>query len=413
MANSVAVDAKAENAIKALRNNSVFNPLNHPVSFAYPARIAPSGWIGHVPFAMYLIDVLRPRAIAELGTHYGVSYCAFCQAVKELGLETRCYAIDSWQGDEHSGFYGPQVLSDLEEHHNPLYSDFSRLVQSSFTEALGYFADDTFDLLHIDGFHTYDAVRDDFEEWLPKLTDRGVVLLHDINVRERGFGVWQFWEELKLRFPNFEFVHSHGLGVLAVGKSYPDELNQLFQCSAEEATRIRSFFAHLGARIEVAQELTTLKRASHEQPDNSIGLQESPEDQLRRTEREIAFQRAAYEAQARQFEERKVRAYEKEIKRQKDDLNETRDRYEKEIKRQKDDLNETRDRYEAQIRRQTDEFNQVRLQFEALLAQRANELTNSHSALSASQKCWVSQGRNPYDPSHSFSRCAISQWPPD
>lgn len=214
-----------------------------------------SGWIGHVPFGMYLIDVLRPKAIAELGTHHGVSYCAFCQAVKELDLETRCYAVDSWQGDAHAGFYGPEVLKDLEEYHNPLYGGFSQLIQSTFEEALGCFADDDLDLLHIDGLHTYEAVKQDFEKWLPKLTDRGVVLLHDINVRESDFGVWKFWEELKPRFPHFEFVHSNGLGVLAVGKRYPDELNELFQCSTEEATRIRSFFAYLGQGLEAAQEL--------------------------------------------------------------------------------------------------------------------------------------------------------------
>ena len=259
MVNGAVVDGEEEIAVKSVARGSTFNPLNHPISLIYPSRIAISSCIGHVPFDMYLIDVLRPKAIAELGTHYGVSYCAFCQAVKELGLETRCYAIDSWQGDAQSGFYGPEVLTDLEEHHNPIYGGFSRLIKGTFDEALGYFADHTFDLLHIDGFHTYEAVKQDFEGWLPKLTDRGVVLIHDINVREREFGVWKFWEELKPRFPHFEFVHSHGLGVLAVGKGYPDELNELFQCSAEEATKIRSFFACLGARLEFAQELQLSK----------------------------------------------------------------------------------------------------------------------------------------------------------
>jgi hypothetical protein len=260
MAKGAAMDGKKEISVESVAHKSNFNPLNHPISFARPARLAMSGWTGHVPFGMYLIDVLRPKAIAELGTHHGVSYCAFCQAVKELGLETRCYAIDSWQGDAHSGFYGPEVLTDLAEHHNPLYGGFSRLIQCTFEEALGSFSEHTLDLLHIDGLHTSEAVKQDFEKWLPKLTDRGVILFHDIIVRELEFGVWKFWEELKLRFSHFEFLHSNGLGVLAVGNRYPDELNELFQCSAEEATRIRSFFASLGAGLEAAQALIEMQR---------------------------------------------------------------------------------------------------------------------------------------------------------
>jgi hypothetical protein len=368
MGNAAVPECKEEIVIEPVAHNSRFNPLDHPISFAYPARIANSGWIGHVPFGMYLIDALRPNAIAELGTHHGVSYCAFCQAVKKLGLETRCYAIDSWEGDAHSGLYGSEVLTDLEEYHNPLYGGFSRLIQSSFDEALGHFADHTLDLLHIDGFHTYDVVKRDFEKWLPKLTDRGVVLLHDINVRERGFGVWKVWEELRLRFPHFEFVHSHGLGVLAVGKHYPEELNQLFQCSAEEATRIRGFFASVGARLELTQELETLKRSSQEQLEAAIAPQENLKDQVRRAEEEIVSQRTAYEA---------------ELARQVEELSEVRLRYEREITRQRDELNGVRAGYERQITWQTDELNEVRAGYEAQIEYQSAEFYRQVNELSA------------------------------
>ena len=237
-----------------------FNPLEHPICLTFPSRVASTAWMGHVPFAMFLVDVLRPEAVAELGTFYGVSYCTFCQAIKELGVKARCYAIDTWEGDAQTGFYGSEVLEELKAHHDPLYGGFSQLIQSTFDEALKYFPDQTFDLLHIDGFHTYDAVRSDFKKWLPKMTDRGVILFHDINVRERDFGVWRLWGELKLKYPHFEFVHSYGLGVLAVGRDYPAGLKSLFECSAEEAAQIRHFFSQLGTRLEAAQESQTLRQ---------------------------------------------------------------------------------------------------------------------------------------------------------
>src|SRR5689334_2120110 len=101
-----------------------FDLMKHPIIFHTPRRLTPfSGWVEHIPFAMFLVDVLKPSLIVELGTEYGDSYCAFCQAVQELNLDTRCYAVDTWQGDPQAGFYGPEVLADLRAHHDPLYGN--------------------------------------------------------------------------------------------------------------------------------------------------------------------------------------------------------------------------------------------------------------------------------------------------
>jgi hypothetical protein len=256
MVNKAVLESGGEVAAAAMPRHEVgFNPLDHPVCLTYPARIAESAWVGHVPFAMFIVDLLRPGVLVELGTHYGVSYCAFCQAVKELGLPTRCYGVDTWEGDAHVGAYGPEVLADLKEHHDPLYGSFSRLVQSTFEKALGHFADGSIDLLHIDGCHTYEAVKRDFESWLPKMSDRGVVLFHDINVREFDFGVWRLWDEVKRDYPHAEFTHTHGLGVLAVGPQCPPPVRRFLEYAGREPVLVSDFFYQLGVRVEAAQRL--------------------------------------------------------------------------------------------------------------------------------------------------------------
>ena len=40
-------------------------------SYWLPEHIVTSAWLTHAPFAFWLVDVLRPRSIVELGTHHG------------------------------------------------------------------------------------------------------------------------------------------------------------------------------------------------------------------------------------------------------------------------------------------------------------------------------------------------------
>ena len=116
-------------------------------------------------------------------------------------------------------------------------------------------------MLHIDGLHTYDAVRHDFENWRAKLSSRAIVLLHDVNVREGDFGVWRYWDELRTQWPSFTFSHGHGLGVLAVGDDVAPELSWLveLESDSDEALLVRRFFSSLGdaLRLQLAAEVSS------------------------------------------------------------------------------------------------------------------------------------------------------------
>ena len=170
--------------------------------FWKPQRVgAVSSWWTHVPFAHWLVHEARPRILVELGTHNGVSYSAFCQAVLLSGLNTRCHAVDTWRGDPQSGEYGEEVYDEFRRFHDDRFAAFSTLLRCTFDEALGAFAEKSIDVLHIDGYHSFGAVTHDFESWLPKLSDQAVVLLHDTNERRDDFGVWRLFEELRERYP--------------------------------------------------------------------------------------------------------------------------------------------------------------------------------------------------------------------
>jgi hypothetical protein len=238
----------------------------HPLVLMRPRIMPPYGWVGHIPFAYLAVDLLRPSTVVELGTHSGNSYLAFCQAVKAMKLNCRCTAVDTWRGDDHALHYGEQVYQSLRAVHDPLYEDFSRLLRASFDDAVTSFADRSIDLLHIDGLHTYDAVRHDFETWLPKLSRRAVVLLHDIEGDDRGFGVRQFFDELSTRYPSFSFSHSHGLGVVAVGTAVPETFATFMRHVQSSVETVRGFFEALAATLVDAQNRPAQGHLTEPQP---------------------------------------------------------------------------------------------------------------------------------------------------
>lgn len=242
-----------------------FNPLDYSLCLEEPAFLSDvTSWHEHIPFAFTLMQMLQPERFVELGTHKGDSYLAFCQAVDTLGLSTVCCAVDSWQGDPQAGFYGEEIYRTLKQYHDLHYGHFSSLRRCYFDDALPHFADKSIDLLHIDGLHTYEAVKHDFETWLPKMSARGIVLLHDTAVTAGDFGVWRFFEEVSSKYPAFEFKHCNGLGMIAVGSEVPAPLQPFFDKEHQALGTIAGFYQAIGARLSLGRTVRRLETKAAE-----------------------------------------------------------------------------------------------------------------------------------------------------
>lgn len=228
-----------------------------PPSIRYfePRHMVFSTWVDHLPFAYDLVTAIRPKLLVELGTHKGLSYFTFCQAIKESEIDALCYAVDTFEGDEHTDKYDESVFNMVNDHNRQNYHGFSYLMRMFFQDALRHFSEDTIELLHIDGFHTYEAVSEDFASWYPKVKPGGIILFHDVQARVQDFGAWKFWDEIRGQYETFTFNHGFGLGVLRKAggdrSNDPELLKLLFSGDSEEsAAALRAFYVHASKHLE-------------------------------------------------------------------------------------------------------------------------------------------------------------------
>lgn len=179
-----------------------------------------SPWSGHRTFAYDLVANYQPGKIVELGSYYGCSAFSFLQAIKDMGLNTEFYGVDTWCGDDFTAVdYREDIYGAYKQVQDSCFSgQHSNMMRMTFDDAVAMFSDASIDILHIDGSHTYEDVKHDFYTWKDKVKTTGIILFHDIS-NDKLFGAvmgsHMFWEELKQSFPyTVEFPFSFGLGVL-------------------------------------------------------------------------------------------------------------------------------------------------------------------------------------------------------
>jgi GT2 family glycosyltransferase len=164
-------------------------------------------------FLYGLVKLLRPNTILELGVEYGGSYFTWAQAIKDLGLGTKLTGIDTWEGSPEYGHYGGNIWDVF------MKNKMENFPEEQFQTKRGLFSqfkddipDNSVDILMIDGSHTVEAVKRDYEQYIPKLAENGVVIFHDTN--HPGWGVKDFWWGLSCQFPSYNHSGRFGLGLL-------------------------------------------------------------------------------------------------------------------------------------------------------------------------------------------------------
>lgn len=162
-----------------------------------------SAWKGHREFANRLVRHMQPQVTVELGVDLGFSSFAMC-----LDNPGTVYGIDTFEGDDHAGLKSDayERMMQVKEQHG---FDNLEIIRGTFKEAAASW-DRPVDILHIDGFHSVEAVQEDFDTWSPFLREGGVVLLHDTGAHEGPRVLYEGSD-----WPKLNFAHSAGLGVMS------------------------------------------------------------------------------------------------------------------------------------------------------------------------------------------------------
>ena len=170
----------------------------------------PSAWVGHGAFAINLVEQMKPEIIVDLGVDYGFS--TFCFAYHKMG---QVFGVDWFQGDEQAGFR--DTMNDVLQRYELLKDKFGinniEFIKSDFTE-LSKKWEYNIDILHIDGLHTYEAVKNDFDSWIEFVDINGVVLFHDVESYSHTVGA--FFEEIK---GGYKIIRSGSAGLGIFTKS--------------------------------------------------------------------------------------------------------------------------------------------------------------------------------------------------
>lgn len=169
-----------------------------------------------------LIQILkkeRPKFILEIGTASGGTLFLFSKiAAKDAVL----ISIDL-PGGKYGGGYPEWKI--------PLYKSFAlpkqRIIliredsheKSALNKVKKILNGKKLDYLFIDGDHTYEGVKNDFEIYSPLVKDGGLIAFHDIVIHppELNVGVHDFWNEINPRYEYLEIVEDWNQKFCGIG----------------------------------------------------------------------------------------------------------------------------------------------------------------------------------------------------
>ena len=172
-----------------------------------------------------LLDVFsrkKPKVVLEIGTFRGGTLFCFTRLAS---LSALIISLDL-PGGTFGGGYGR--LREKIYHAFTFPKQELRLLredshsEGTLEKVKKILSGERIDFLFIDGDHTYEGVKRDFEMYAPLMEKGGIIALHDVaaHPKETGCFVNLFWEEVKRSYHCDELIENENQGWGGIGVVY-------------------------------------------------------------------------------------------------------------------------------------------------------------------------------------------------
>jgi predicted O-methyltransferase YrrM len=170
--------------------------------------------VGELASLIRLLKAHRLGTVVEIGTMNGGTFWLWCRLAEP---DAQLVSVDL-PGGAFGGGYDESSIPRLRAHGQAGQRlDFIRRDSHDLAtrdELLGLLGGRSVDFLMIDGDHTYEGAKRDFELYAPLVRPGGLIAFHDILPHAEGSAceVNRVWGELRGEYDHFEFLSDEDWG---------------------------------------------------------------------------------------------------------------------------------------------------------------------------------------------------------
>ncbi|MEA2056535.1 MAG: class I SAM-dependent methyltransferase [Patescibacteria group bacterium] len=180
-----------------------------------------TGNLGYGAIHYSLINITNPERVLCVGSYKGFIPAICTLACRDNNRGMVDFVDAGYDSEDENDWGGEGVWRECNpvEYFKPFHLDkYLKLHVMKSDEFAKKFPEKKFEYIYIDGDHSYEGVKADFEAFWPKLTEGGLILFHDIAMKGlhhgKEFGVWKLWQELSDK-NQFSFINGYeSLGII-------------------------------------------------------------------------------------------------------------------------------------------------------------------------------------------------------